>query len=125
MFAAINRERRSHRVGELVWDDRLAALARRHSERMVQRKFFSHTDPEWGDVSNRLDRAKIAWQACAENIYQEQGLADPVRAAVQGWLSSPGHRKNMLSRAYGRSGLGVAIERDGKVTVTQVFVGIQ
>ena len=33
----------------------------------------------------------------AENVAYNHGQADPVEVCVNGWINSPGHRKNMLS----------------------------
>ncbi len=49
-------------------------------------------------------------------------MSNPVRAAVDTWLQSPGHRKNLLDRQYTHSGVGVALSRDGTYTMTQLFV---
>ncbi|MCB1044518.1 MAG: ankyrin repeat domain-containing protein [Acidobacteria bacterium] len=47
---------------------------------------------------------------------QEQELAE---AAVQGWIESPGHRRNLLGAQYSRQGVGIAIGQDQKVFITQ------
>lgn len=46
---------------------------------------------------------------------------DIAREAVEGWMNSPGHRSNILNRAYDREGIGVAISSDEKVLITQDF----
>ena len=42
-------------------------------------------------------------------------------ATVQGWLGSPGHRRNLLERTARSHGVGVAVGRDHRVYVTQVL----
>jgi hypothetical protein len=41
--------------------------------------------------------------------------------AVDGWIGSPGHRENILTDTYDRSGIGVALGSDDKVLITQDF----
>jgi uncharacterized protein YkwD len=50
-----------------------------------------------------------------------EGSDDPVAIAVEGWMSSPGHRANILSEEYSESGIGIAIDGRGAVYFTQVF----
>ena len=124
IFAAVNDERRAHGVPALRWSGAIAEQARHHSQRMLDRKFFSHIDPQFGDPSNRLSSAGIGWRTCGENIYEEYGFGeDPVRSAIQSWLRSPGHRKNMLSGAFTHTGVGVAVSAHNGYTITQMFVG--
>jgi uncharacterized protein YkwD len=122
IFDAVNRERRRRRVGELEWDVQLAAEARRHSARMAAVGFYSHTDPVRGGLESRLNAYSIPWHECAENIFIEQGYeGDPAPRAVKNWLESPGHRKNMLSPLYTRSGVGAEVSADGVLCITQEF----
>jgi uncharacterized protein YkwD len=41
--------------------------------------------------------------------------------AVEGWMSSPGHRQNILTPQWTREGIGLAISSDGKIYATQNF----
>jgi uncharacterized protein YkwD len=122
LFAEINDVRIARQLPPLRWNTRIAEQARRHSERMLRHHFLSHEDPEFGGPGDRLSAAGIAWRACAENIYQEYGRSDPVRAAIQSWLESPGHRENLLNRTYTNTGIGIAIGPRGEMIATQLFV---
>jgi uncharacterized protein YkwD len=44
-------------------------------------------------------------------------------STVSGWMSSPGHRQNILQKNYSRTGVGAAIAPNGQIFVTQVFCG--
>jgi uncharacterized protein YkwD len=122
ILSRVNRERRSRRLPVLTWNDDLAALARRHSERMDARGFFGHRDPERGSLGDRLRSAGIRYRACAENLYQQSGLPDPAAEAVKAWLRSRGHRSNLLSRQYALTGIGVSLTPENQYTVTQIFL---
>ena len=128
----INQQRTSNGSPALEWDDRLAAVARAHSHDMDERGFFDHRTPEGLDPTDRLNRAghrcrKGYRYGIAENIAVETNLRN-VRVtadnAVQAWMRSPGHRKNILSREYDTTGVGAAYGnwRSGRgVYLTQVF----
>jgi hypothetical protein len=47
---------------------------------------------------------------------------DPVEVAVDGWMKSAGHRRNILEPRYRQTGFGVAIAGDGAIYFTQLFL---
>lgn len=103
MLALVNQERAAAGCGALVADDGLAGVARAFSADMRDRNFFSHTDPDGRTPSDRGDRAGVT--VLAENI--AYGQPDPA-AVMTAWMSSEGHRANILDCAYSRIGVGVA-----------------
>ncbi len=122
VYQEVNRLRTSRRLPPLVWNNAVAAEARRHALNMAQRNFFAHRDPNRGDVGQRFTASGIDWQRCSENIYEEMGIRNPVGAAVRAWMESPGHRRNMLDRSVGETGVGIAVRGDGKLYFVQEFL---
>jgi len=122
VFDEANRQRRLRGISELQWNDAVAEQARSHSINMMQRGFFSHSDPERGALVARLDAVGIRWTRCGENIYREKGLDDPVRSGVEGWMRSPEHRKSLLDPLFSQSGVGIAISPDTDYFITQIFI---
>jgi uncharacterized protein YkwD len=120
-FREVNRYRLAHNLDALAWDERLAQLAREHSARMRDARYFSHQDPRDGGIPQRLTHARVPWTACAENIYMERGYRNPVRYAGESWMSSPEHRRNMLNPRYTRAGIGVVAAPNGTYWFTQIF----
>lgn len=119
----INEQRQRAKLPPLAWHEDVARAARDHSKNMAERNFFSHTDPQLGDVDKRLNRFRIAWRACGENIFMLYGDEDPARIAVQGWMESPGHRANILYREFTHAGVGVFYRpRDQRYYLTQIFI---
>jgi uncharacterized protein YkwD len=118
----VNNARHAAHIPQLNWNETLAMEARRHAKNMANRQFFSHDDPMRGDLSHRLDRSGIEWIRCAENLYSEMGFNDPAKHAVQVWLDSPGHRKNMLDSMFSDTGVGAALQGDGTLLIVQVFI---
>jgi uncharacterized protein YkwD len=118
----VNNERTYRGLPELQWDDRLAAVARRHASNMAARGFFAHVDPVHGDVADRLAKAGIAWSRFEENLLQEWGYEDSARSGVLSWMASPGHRKNILDKDVTLAGVGAARRADGTLFLAQEFI---
>lgn len=105
----------------LAADKELARLAREYSRRMAEESFFSHTDPSGRSLVDRLQEAGIPYRAAGENIFRSFNVPDPVQAAVEGWLRSPGHRANILGPQFRSTGIG--IWRQGEhLFFTQIFL---
>jgi hypothetical protein len=121
-FDLINAERALAAIAPLVHDDTLRTVARAHSEDMVVRDFFSHTNPDGDDPFDRMLAAGITFQLAGENIAWNQGYADPATTAVDGWMNSAGHRANILRSEFTHSGLGVARKDPNAWYFTQVFI---
>jgi uncharacterized protein YkwD len=122
VLALANRQRRLHGVHELAWSDAVAAQAREHSINMIERGFFSHTDPVRGVLSARLRSAGIPWSRCGENIFREHGADDPAEDAVEGWMKNPSHRQSLLDPLFTHTGVGIAISPDTEYFITQQFI---
>lgn len=113
----INQYRRSQGLPPLTLDPFLSDIARAHSQTMT-RAGLSH-DGFQGRVDTTRQRLQVS--AFAENVAYNQGYDDPVTQAVQGWIKSPGHQKNMVGN-YDRAGLGIAVTSEGAYYFTQFFV---
>lgn len=88
----------------LIWDDRLARVAQRHSEAMAMRGFFSHVDRNRKDPFDRMRDAGIRFRAAVENIAMGQARAAEV---FEGWVKSRGHRANLDNCVYTHHGIGL------------------
>lgn len=105
MFTLVNKEREKKGLKQLVFDTRLRDLARDYSADMFRRGYFSHYTPDAEPLSpfDRMENAGIPFLAAGENL----ALAPTTTLAMQGLMNSPGHRANMLSKDFGRIGIGV------------------
>lgn len=123
VFDLINRQRVSANLPPLKWNDELAKIARLHSENMANEKFFSHTGSDGSMVNDRADFFGVSkWRAIGENIAFNQGYDNPAEFAVECWMKSPGHRKNILDNRWNESAIGVAVTADNKFYFTEVFL---
>lgn len=121
-FDLINDARRRANLPPLAWDAEMLFLAREHSEAMANSGKFSHRGANGEMVDERARNVGITgWRGIGENIAANQNAKNPVAMAIECWLNSEGHRQNLLSGDWTRSGIGVAVSRDGKYYFTQVF----
>ena len=121
-----NAIRRQHGLPPLAADQVLVNISRQHSWDMLRRGFFSHINPEGRSLQERLPPAYASHlSGWGENIWTGSGYSpgNPLalaRMMLDSWMSSPGHRRNILNPGYNRLGVGVAAwGRD--VRATQVF----
>ena len=132
IHVGINLEREANGLSRLAWDDDLAFLATAHSLDMVERGYYAHRTPEGLGPTDRLHALGFSCRnsysyGVAENINAEiwNGSVPEVAAeAVGTWMSSAGHRMNVLGRRYHSTGIGVWFgywEGWRAVYMTQVF----
>lgn len=105
---AMNEHRVSEGCGALAWDAGVAAVAQAHSEDMVARDFFGHTNPDGESPGDRLREAGISFAGWAENIAFGYGTGESVLAA---WLNSSGHRANIENCSLTHHGVGLEATR--------------
>ena len=98
----------------LHWDDKLEEAARIHTVDMDNNNFFAHDSPtDNSNAGDRITKAGYAWNSYGENIGSGYTSEE---AAMQGWLNSPPHCKNIMSSTIEEMGL----YREGNKW-TQVF----
>jgi uncharacterized protein YkwD len=119
VLTQINQYRASRGLPALTLDPRISTQALRHSQAMANGQVrFSHDG-----FDSRVDAIArtIPYRAVAENVAYNQGYNDPAQRAVQGWLKSPGHRKNIEGQ-FDLTGIGIARNAKGEYYFTQIFI---
>lgn len=123
VFDLVNREREKAGLMGLEWNPALARLARNYSEQMSRERFFSHFDNRGASVEDRADKMRIkGWRKIGENLFVCSGTNNFTNFAVQKWMKSPTHRRNILDSDWTTAGIGVAVSDSGEIYVTQVFM---
>ena len=98
----------------------LGFTAQYRAQDMLNRNYFSHTDPATGQLAfvQLLHLWGIPYSTAGENIAWS---TNPSMAAINTmFMNSPEHRANILKAAYHRVGLGVATN-GAKTMVVEVF----
>ena len=122
-FEQTNLAREQNGLPRLEWDPDLHRMARLHSEDMARLGFFSHVTPQGLRLRDRARAVGIqCFELIAENIAYNQGYDDPGSFAVEGWLTSPAHRANVLATGFKAMAVGTFVASDGSVFLTQVFI---
>ena len=144
-----NERRMQKGLNPLQEKDVLTRIARAHSENMI-RLGYEH-DLEGKGPTERAIAAGFnctwagGYYGLGENIYMYNRVSwwrgnkavsykkdadEMAQSLVKGWMVSPGHRENILDRAYRLIGVGIAIEEieegryiDEVVYATQNFSG--
>ena len=70
--------------------------------------------------NERMKAVPFPVSSFAENVAMNSGLNNVAGVAVNGWIESPGHRKNLLSRSS-LCAIGVYRNNSGAWYLTQLF----
>ena len=109
-FIEMNKARQEHNLPLLVWDEKIANTAFKHSKDMAENNYVNHTNLQGLNPAERLEKDKILNFCSSENIFYietENPEKDLPEEAVQGWLKSPRHRENLLDINITRAGVGI------------------
>lgn len=116
----VNKERAKVGLAPLKANWELSRVARYKSQDMIDKNYFSHTSPTYGSPFDMMKNFGITYMSAGENIAYGQPTASSV---MTGWMSSPGHKANILSKNYSEIGVGAAKKADGTIYWTQQFIG--
>jgi uncharacterized protein YkwD len=120
--------RSQHRLGTLASNRALDAAAAAHTDDMIARGYFEHETPEGGTFDQRILSAGYArpgqgWSLGENLIWADGDLATPA-ALMDSWMSSEGHRENILNGKFRELGLAVRLgtpSGEAGVTVSAEF----
>jgi len=143
-----NEQRVMNGLEPVKFDFEISDIARLHSTDMSNQNYFAHENLDGLDASGR---ARDTGYRCFKwignsyylglsenifrgNLYESMRLLGGVPVSydwlsneeiahitVDGWMNSEGHRKNILNSNFDREGIGVFIDSEDRVYVTQNF----
>lgn len=119
IYQQVNQYRQSQNLPPLQPNATITKQARLHSQAMADGSVsFSHQG-----FDNRVKTISqtLPYRSAAENLAYNQGHSNPAEAAVQGWIESDGHRRNMVGN-FNLTGVGVAQNESGEYYFTQIFI---
>ncbi len=100
----VNSERSRAGCGPVHLETRLSSAALVHSQDMAERNYFDHISPDGSSPADRVSEAGYDWSGTGENIASGYDTAQEV---MDGWMSSEGHRKNILNCDWADMGIGI------------------
>ncbi|WP_245823942.1 CAP domain-containing protein [Sporomusa malonica] len=117
-FKLLNADRAANGLPALKVNMSLVRLAENYAQDMINRKYFSHYNPEGQSPFDRMKQAGISYRYAGENL----AINSNVTAAEKAFMNSSGHRANILSPNYTEVGVGVRYDSAGSVYVVQEFI---
>jgi uncharacterized protein YkwD len=111
----VNEDRKAHGLASLQMNEMESSLALKHSHDMAVGKVkFGH------DGFNKRAKAiqkELGSVEVGENVAEGPMTA---REVVDGWLNSPGHKKNIEGN-FILTGIGYDLDKKGNIYFTQIF----
>lgn len=117
-FQLLNADRAANGLPALKINNSLVRLAEGYASDMINRKFFSHYNPEGQSPFDRMRQAGISYRYAGENL----AVNTNVTTAETAFMNSSGHRANILSPNYTDVGIGVRYDSSGSAYVVQEFI---
>lgn len=117
-FLLLNADRAANGRSALSLDPVLCSLARLKSCDMNANNYFAHTSPTLGSAADMLRSHGYSFNSVGENIAHHA----TVEKSQAAFMSSTGHRTNILGTQWTKVGIGVCVDKQGFVYVTQLFV---
>ncbi|MFD9406545.1 CAP domain-containing protein [Streptomyces sp. NPDC059989] len=105
VLALVNQERAAVGCPALTVNAKLTKAAQDHSADMAAHSNMSHTGSDGSDPGQRITRAGYEWRTYGENVAYGYSTAAKV---MEGWMNSPGHKRNILDCSYKEIGIGLA-----------------
>ena len=105
VLALVNSERGKVGCSALTLNEKLSKAAQDHSADMAAHQNMSHTGSDGSDPGQRITAAGYSWSAYGENVAYGYSTPEQVMA---GWMSSPGHKRNILDCGFKEIGVGLA-----------------
>lgn len=117
----INQQRQRYGLSPLRVNDQLTQAARNYSKQMAEYNFYSHTGLNGQTFRQRVEDRGIRAKLVGENLFKFGQRPNPSGFAVQGWMNSAGHRKNILLSQMTETGIGIWKHGD-TYYMTQIFI---
>jgi uncharacterized protein YkwD len=111
----VNEDRSEHGLSPLEMNELESSLAAQHSHDMSAGKVpFGHDGFE---KRAKAIQKNLGSREVGENVAEGNMTA---REVVDGWLNSPGHKKNIEGN-FAQTGIGYARDKKGNIYFTQIF----
>ncbi|MFB7999753.1 CAP domain-containing protein [Streptomyces sp. NPDC056002] len=105
VLTLVNNERSKAGCSPLTMNAKLTKAAQDHSKDMASHRNMSHTGSDGSSPDDRITRAGYSWSSYGENVAYGYSTPEKVMAA---WMSSPGHKRNILDCSFKEIGIGLA-----------------
>lgn len=101
VVSLVNKERAKGGLAPLTMDIKISAAAQVRAKECEQS--FSHTRPDGRNFATALKEQEVSYRRAGENIAWGQRSPEEV---VNAWMSSKGHRANIMNANFTKIGVG-------------------
>lgn len=115
----INAERSKAGVSPLSFDMTLLKISRLKAKDLVDNNYFAHQSPTYGSPFDMMKQFGVSFKSAGENIAGNSSIEN----AVQAWMNSEGHRKNILNPSFNFTGVGIVNSPKYGYVFVQQFIG--
>ena len=115
----VNSVRAEKNLPSLIENKKLNILADKKAKIMANENNLSHTAGGYKTFSDFLVENNVKFLAVGENIARNWKTPEEVMKA---WLSSKGHKANIMSEKFTQIGVGKAISSNGDIYWVQLFI---
>jgi uncharacterized protein YkwD len=115
-----NKARAENGLPQLVENQLLNSIAESRARDMLEKQYFDHVSPTGQQASDLAQSIGYAYKIIAENIGSGDFISN--QKIVDGWMQSPGHRKNILSTEVREIGAAVL---KGRMKGSETYVAVQ
>lgn len=118
MLELVNQERAKAAVAPLILEFDLVKIARLKAQDMIDKEYFNHTSPTYGDPFTMMKKFGIQYGYAGENLAGNPSVEN----AHVSLMASLGHKKNILSPNYTHIGIGIVDGGSYGKMFTQLFI---
>lgn len=135
LMMRVNRVRTANGLKPLKYNLLLEQSAHAYAQEMMERNFFSHTNPEGKTLKDRIEESGYRNRAYSEECFCVKGysLAENLargprtaKEALAAWMKSPAHRAAILGSEYQDVGFGIVngywVQHFGSVVLPEGIV---
>ncbi len=120
VFNLINRERKDRDISPLTENDKLNTASLMKIDDMFDKNYFAHTSPAGKEVQDLAEDVGYSYILIGENL--AKGRFQKEEDLVDGWMSSPGHKENILKKSYEEAGLAI---KSGDYMGNELLMAVQ
>jgi uncharacterized protein YkwD len=105
VISLANAARAEGGLEKLTPNSKLAAAAQSKANDMLARQYFSHNTPTGETPWTFIKAVGYSYVTAGENLAIDFSEAESVQSA---WMNSPGHRANIMNKAFQEIGIGIS-----------------
>jgi uncharacterized protein YkwD len=128
LLEQINKDRAANGLSAFIWSAPLTQSAMKHNQLMADGCGLNHQCSNEAGLGARISAEGLKWSSVGENIAYTYGSSSKWQGLYSVHMSmlnetppNDGHRKNYLNAGFHHLGIGILIDKTGKIWLTEDF----